>query len=52
VQAQNACTISGIEGYWGKTVVKLGQKSNFHPRITPKTTPKSTQAKVGRGWGV
>jgi hypothetical protein len=45
---QNACTRSGVEGYWGNTGEKLGQKSNFHPRITPK----STWAKVGWGWGV
>ncbi len=42
---QNACTRSYVEGYWGKTGAKLGQKSNFPPRITPKITPKSTRAK-------
>jgi hypothetical protein len=48
----NACNRSGVEGYWDRTGAKVGQKSIFHPRITPKTTPKSTWAKVGQGWGM
>jgi hypothetical protein len=49
---QNACTRSCAEGYWVKAGAILGQKSNFHPRITLKITPKSNREKVGRGWGV
>jgi hypothetical protein len=40
-------TISGVEGYWGKTGANLGQKSN----ITPESPPKPPQNPPKQKWG-
>ncbi len=49
---QNACTTrSGVEGYWGKTGEKLGQKSNFHPESSQKL-PRNQPVQKWGGVGV
>jgi hypothetical protein len=48
---QNACTRSVVEGYWGKTGAKLGQKSNFSPQNHSENLPKIHPGKRGAGLG-